>query len=311
MEKPYTLMRRYRSYSPRRLPRSAALRILFLLFVICDSLHCISLYLRQNAALNLEPPPRNAKRIYIAAQHWNTARLLRSDWNAAVSALVQELGIENVFVSIYESGSYDDTKDALRELDFTLEGLQVKRSIVLSNISHAEEIARQPTEHGWIKTLDGETRLRRIPFLATARNEVFKPLERLTAAGEHFDMILFLNDIVFSSEDVLRLLDTNGGDYAAACAMDFSKPPYFYDTFAVRDSSGHEALMQTWPYFRSYASRYAAERFLPVPVASCWNGMGTFLPLLCPLSPSLTRPFASEASQTHSRHPTSRPQSAA
>lgn len=74
-------------------------------------------------------------------------------------------------------------------------------------------------------------------------------------------------------EDVLRLLNTNDGDYAAACSLDFSKPPYFYDTFALRDSQGHEAVMQTWPYFRSYASRYATEHFLPVPVSSCWNGM--------------------------------------
>jgi hypothetical protein len=190
--------------------------------------------------------------------------------------LVQELGIENVFVSIYESGSYDDSKDALRELDAELEGLHVKRSIVLSDISHADEVARQPAEQGWIKTPDGETQMRRIPFLATVRNYVFEPLERLIAEGELFDAILFLNDVVFTSEDVLRLLDTNGGEYAAACSIDFSNPPYFYDTFALRDSSAHKAVMQTWPYFRSYISRYAAERFLPVPVASCWNGMGEY-----------------------------------
>jgi hypothetical protein len=32
--------------------------------------------------------------------------------------------------------------------------------------------------------------------------------------------------------------------------------------------------MQTWPYFRSRASRTAIKNNLPVPVASCWNGMG-------------------------------------
>lgn len=282
MKTPHILMRRHRSYSLRRLPRSPAFRILILLFVVWDSLHCISLYLHQQASLNnkfLPPPPRNEKRIYIAAQHWNSARLLRSHWNAALSALVQELGVEDVFVSIYESGSYDDTKDALRELDAALDGLQVQRSILLSDISHADEIARQPTDHGWITTAKGETHLRRIPFLASIRNKVFEPLERLAAEGKQFDMILFLNDVVFSSEDVLRLLDTNGGDYAAACSMDFSKSPYFYDTFALRDSNGNEAVRQTWPYFRSYASRHAAERFLPVPVMSCWNGMGRFIVL--------------------------------
>jgi hypothetical protein len=269
-------MRRHRpySYAFQRLSRSLALRFLVILGLIWDSLHTISLYQSQQAALRAAPSPRNTKRVYIAAQHWNTAHILESHWNKALSALVQELGIENVFVSIYESGSYDYTKDALRELDRTLDELHVQKNIILSEISHADEIAQQPTGHGWIKAPSGETELRRIPFLASVRNRVFEPLETLVAQGERFDTILFLNDVVFTTEDVLRLLHTNGGDYAAACSLDFSKPPAFYDTFALRDSSGHEAMMSTWPYFRSRLSRNAMEKGLPVPVTSCWNGMG-------------------------------------
>lgn len=277
-EKSHILMRRHRSYSFtfRRLPRSSAFRFLILLFFIWDSLHAVSLHLYQQVASNAPPPPRNTKRIYIAAQHWNTARILRSNWNVALHALVQELGIDNVYVSIYESGSYDDTKGALRELDSALGELQVRRSIMLSDVSHADEITRQPADHGWIKTPSGDTELRRIPFLATIRNQIFEPLEALRKQGEEFDTILFLNDVVFSTEDVLTLLDTNGGEYAAACSLDFSKPPAFYDTFALRDFTGHEAVMQTWPYFQSRVSRHAMERGFPVPVTSCWNGMGMY-----------------------------------
>ena len=318
MQKHSLLMRHYRSYSFRRLPRSSAFRILVLLYVLLDSLHCLSLYRYQTAAITAPPPPRNTKRVYIASQHWNNARLLREHWNNALVALVQELGIENVFVSIYESGSYDDSKAVLGELDTVLEGLQVRRSIQLSETSHADEIAQQPTEHGWVKAPDGRDYKRRIPFLANIRNRVFQPLERLTAEGEHFDTILFLNDVVFTPQDVLRLLDTNGGKYAAACSIDFKKPPQFYDTFALRDSSGHETVIQTWPYFRSYISRHAAERYSPVPVASCWNGMGED-PLLaypnftnqrqlpCPSNPSSRAlPFAFVASPIPSRHHTSK-----
>ena len=71
-----------------------------------------------------------------------------------------------------------------------------------------------------------------------------------------------------------RLLATRGGDYAAACSLDFSKPPAFYDTFALRDSEGYAAVMQSWPYFRSRASRDALKASQPVPVTSCWNGIG-------------------------------------
>lgn len=267
-------MHRHKFSSSRRLPRSYIFRLLFLLFIVYDSLHAFSLYLRQTAVLYTPPPPQNTKRIYIAAQHWNTALLLYDHWNSALLALVQELGIENVFVAIYESGSYDDTKGQLRYLDSRLEELHVKRNITLSPTSHEDEIAKQPTSHGWVNTTNGQTELRRIPFLASTRNHVFEPLEALAAQGVYFDTILFLNDVVFTPKDVLKLLDTNGGDFAAACSLDFSKPPYFYDTFALRDSQGHEAMMQTWPYFRSRRSRYAAERGLPVPVTSCWNGMG-------------------------------------
>lgn len=272
--KPAILTRRRRSYSFRRLPRSSTFKLLLLLFFLWDSIHCISLYLLQAAALQTSPPPPSTKRIYIAAQHYNSARLLREHWNEALYNLVKELGIENVFVSIYESGSYDETQDALRELEANLEILQVKKEVLLSPLTHAEEIESQPTDHGWIDTPAGVHALRRIPFLSSIRNKVFEPFDRLVAQGEHFDTVLFLNDVAFNPEDVLRLMDTNGGNYAAACSLDFSKPPYFYDTFALRDAQGHEAIMQTWPFFRSYLSRFAAERFLPVPVASCWNGMG-------------------------------------
>jgi hypothetical protein len=85
------------------------------------------------------------------------------------------------------------------------------------------------------------------------------------------------------TDDFFTLMDTNDGEYAAVCSLDFSKPPQFYDTFALRDLEGHEPLMQTWPYFRSRESRHFIERGEPAPVASCWNGMGkAFSPFFLP-----------------------------
>jgi hypothetical protein len=79
---------------------------------------------------------------------------------------------------------------------------------------------------------------------------------------------------VVQTQDVLTLLDTNGGQYAAACSVDFSRPPEYYDTFALRDSEGHAHLMQTWPFFRSRVSREAmVANAEAVPVKSCWNGI--------------------------------------
>ncbi|KAF2876930.1 cryptococcal mannosyltransferase 1-domain-containing protein [Massariosphaeria phaeospora] len=260
--------------SLRRLARQPVFRLLVVLLLVWDSLHIVSLHRHQPGGLHsAPPPPPNTKRIYITSQHWNTERVLRERWNSALLALVQELGVANVFVTIYESGSWDDTKGALGELDGALGELDVKRNVTLSYVTHEDEIKKKPAETGWIETPGGKTELRRIPFLADLRNQGLQPLMDMHSQGQEFDMILFLNDVAFSPEDVLRLLDTNHGEYAAACSLDFSKPPAYYDTFALRDSDGHETVMQTWPYFRSHASRYAAERFQPVPVKSCWNGM--------------------------------------
>ena len=77
---------------------------------------------------------------------------------------------------------------------------------------------------------------------------------------------------MFTTGDVLNLLQTNDGKYAAACGLDFENPPRFYDTFALRDSAGDIPNMQTWPFFRSAASRNAMIANKPVPVQSCWNG---------------------------------------
>lgn len=72
----------------------------------------------------------------------------------------------------------------------------------------------------------------------------------------------------------MTLMDTNGGDYAAACSLDFNEPGMFYDTFALRDLEGYEALTRSWPYFQARLSRHAVMRNEPVLVQSCWNGLG-------------------------------------
>lgn len=78
------------------------------------------------------------------------------------------------------------------------------------------------------------------------------------------------------TEDVTTLISTRGGNYSVACAIDFSKPPLFYDTFALRDASGTEPITQTWPYFLAAESRNAIKSNFPVPVKSCWNGIVVF-----------------------------------
>ncbi|KAJ5557658.1 polysaccharide export protein (CAP59) [Penicillium frequentans] len=254
--------------------RSRLFQIFALIFILWSTTEVFSIRRRLlSADTTQRAVPRHRMRIYVASIHWNNEEILRSHWNDAILHLAEEVGSENMFLSIFESGSWDGTKSALRDLDRALDALGVARNITMSEKTHHDEVSALPAEHGWVDTPQGRKELRRIPYLAGLRNLSLQPLYALLAKGIAFDWIVFLNDVVFTSQDVLRLLDTNQGEYAAACSLDFSKPPSFYDTFALRDSYGQEHVMQTWPYFRSSASRNAMTDMNPVPVASCWNGI--------------------------------------
>jgi len=165
--------------------------ILFLVQSIVD-------YRRSRAPNIGEVGAPDGQKIFIASIHWNNEKILRSHWVSGVLGLVEHFGKDNVYVSVQESGSWDDSKGALRELDQSLELAGVRRRIVLDETTHADEISKPPAESGWIQTARGAKELRRVPYLAGLRNLVLKPLQELAEAGEHFDKILFLNDVVFT-----------------------------------------------------------------------------------------------------------------
>ena len=182
----------------RRSTRSRILRaislILGALFFI-DLLSLISNRPDQEIERQSPPDVRNQK-VFIASIHWNNARILRSNWNRALLDLVEYFGVHNVHVSIYESGSWDESKDALRALDNELEDLGVKRTITLEESTHADEL-KKPITDGWIETPRGKKELRRIPYLSKLRNLSLEPLNELGQGGIKFDKVLFLNDVVF------------------------------------------------------------------------------------------------------------------
>ena len=290
--------------APRRILRSRLFRISVFIFFLWTFLEALSIH--RNILLSGDGPSAvkiNTQRIFITILAWNNEVLFRTHFINQIQDLVRALGIPNVYISIYENGSWDDTKGALRDLHLLLEELGVKNRIVLDETSHEDIVRARPTEpkEGYIRIEQsgfenrnihkGDYALRRIRYLAQLRNKALEPLWEMAEKGEKFDKILFLSDVVFNSDDVLELLHTIDGRYAAACSLDFETPPAFYDTFALRDSNGYEPLMQTWPFFRSAASRNAAISNQPVPVQSCWNGM-----VAMPASP-----FYNQANRLHFR----------
>ncbi|KAE8447547.1 hypothetical protein EG329_010677 [Mollisiaceae sp. DMI_Dod_QoI] len=246
------------------------------------------------------------RKIFIASIQRNSEYMLRLYWNTALLKLCSQLGPKNVYVSILESGSLEDTKGALRDLEEKLDELGVERRIeygvsseeqgaMLKDVPEAGEDGEG--RRGWIFTGRGERgwEVRRIPYLAELRNRAMEPLVELEGDGKgRFDTVLWINDVVFSTEDVTTLLATRDGDYAAACALDFSgNSEVYYDTFALRDSSGLKTATGTWPYFRSSTSLRALQALRPIPVHSCWNGLIALdaSPFYSSLSSSSTSPL--------------------
>lgn len=239
------------------------------------------LFLTGNAIFNASysnPPPYTIlpEKVYIAANIIDED-LIRGRWGDAIVDLVTLLGPQRAFVSIYGG-----PKDALQELEVKLDRLGVQSSLV------AEE--DEPIILGELPRVtlpSGETRLKRIRWLAEVRN---RALESLAASPTNFDKILFINDVIFSAQDAARLLfgtrmvESAGGvkrtDYRAACALDFSNPFKYYDTFATRDLEGYALGVPFYPWFTS-AGRGESRRDVldgknEVRVKSCWGGMVAF-----------------------------------
>ena len=99
--------------------------------------------------------------------------------------LVEFYGRDRTVVSVYESGSTDQSKLQLRMFEYLLRGLGVEHRIKM------EEVARGPHDH-------------RIDYLARVRNQAMEPL--YSAEPSTFDRVLFLNDVFHCFHDMLELL---------------------------------------------------------------------------------------------------------
>ncbi|KAH6896399.1 cryptococcal mannosyltransferase 1-domain-containing protein, partial [Coprinopsis sp. MPI-PUGE-AT-0042] len=277
-----------RAYRRRLLSRlfSLFLASAFLVYILWPTLPQASTTVTQlsdlDNARNLHIiHPSRIGRVFIAANHYDSEHMLESHWIPAVLGLVQALGKENVFISIAASRSPDNTLPLLWDFAQLLKKMGVENRIKLEEETHETWANHRPDtgDKGWVITPIGNHKWRRIPFLASVRNRVFEPLDdpKVVNATRGFDKVLFLNDIIFTVEDALTLLNTRGGDYGAACAMDFLIDRKFYDTFVMRDSQQRMVANQAqYPYFGAGPTREALLRGQPVPVTSCWNGMTAF-----------------------------------
>jgi alpha-1,3-mannosyltransferase len=114
------------------------------------------------------------------------------------------LGYHNVYVSIYENGSNDQTKALLRIFD------ALARTVGLRVIIRTSMRTRGAFNH-------------RIEYLAEVRNAAMVPLHELRdTEGEVFDSIIFMNDILPCVDDVLELIwQSRKQNAGITCAADY------------------------------------------------------------------------------------------
>jgi len=114
------------------------------------------------------------------------------------------LGYQNVYVSIYENGSSDQTKALLRIFD------ALARTVGLRIIIRTSMRTRGQFNH-------------RIEYLAEVRNAAMVPLHELRDnEGEIFDSIVFMNDILPCVDDLLELIwQSRRQNAGITCAADY------------------------------------------------------------------------------------------
>lgn len=221
----------------------------------------------------------NNEQIFIAATlHDPQGELVSGAWGRSVLRLIDILGPENVFLSIYEDNPDDAAKIALKDFQAQVGcGAEVV----------SEELDLQSLPHVVLPT--GQRILKRIVFLSEVRNRALRPLYNASSlvSARAFDKLLYLNDVAFDPVDAANLLFSTNVDessgrtrYRAACAMDFINPFKYYDTFATRDLEGYDMGIPFYPFFSGAGAAQSRADVLmqkdAVRLRSCWGGMIAF-----------------------------------
>ncbi|KZT00725.1 glycosyltransferase family 69 protein [Laetiporus sulphureus 93-53] len=216
------------------------------------------------------PPSRqltaDSHKYFFAINLYNSFDII-PDLFATLFRVAAILGYHNVYVSIYENGSTDQTKALLRIFD------ALCRSVGMRVTIRTSMRTRGAFNH-------------RIEYLAEVRNAAFVPLHELRdAENEYFDTIIFMNDVLPCVDDLLELIwQSRRNNAGITCAADYMYheelgSPVFYDNWVARDING--TALENAPFesvFHHGASQDRFQRHLPIQVQSCWNGIAVLDP---------------------------------
>ncbi|KAJ1646415.1 hypothetical protein J3B02_003070 [Coemansia erecta] len=174
---------------------------------------------------------------------------------AQILALADILGHHRVFVSIYENGSSDKTKEILEQLAKTLDIIGIDNKITL------DKNPRQEKMH-------------RIEYMAHIRNRALEPLYK---SQKKFSKVVFLNDVFFCFLDILELLyQAQLNNAHLTCAEDYEirhGALSFYDTWVSRDILGNAFKSRYQNIADDGVALLSHLNNRPFQVQCCWNGL--------------------------------------
>ena len=215
--------------------------------------------------------PNNERVFLVSSLRDPEGELVLGVWGNTILKLINILGPENTFLSIYISDSGPTAESALREFE--------KKVPCPSRLLFEDTVRLLNPET--VLLPDGELAVKRIAYLVAARNIALEPVDE---AGP-LNKVLVLNDIYFDPVEAAQLLfltnSHNGqAEYRAACAADFDNPWKYYDTFASRDSNGFQFGVPIYPWFSDSSNAQSRKDALQVRdavrVKACWGGMVAF-----------------------------------
>ncbi|PVU94031.1 hypothetical protein BB561_002863 [Smittium simulii] len=212
---------------------------------------------------------------FIAANFYNNQDVLPHLLTELLS-VIDFLGNENVFVSIYENASSDYTRQILTTFELQLSQRKIEHKVVFGKLG-------KPLYY------------HRIDYLSKIRNKALSPLYSLYKKKVLFKKIVFLNDIYFCKNDILELIyqsDFQQSDVTCGLDLDFDGDSEdhgisFRDTWVARDISGYpfNKTLSEMVYHKETFKRFSNN--LPFQVQCCWNGVAILNAAPFYLHPSL------------------------
>ncbi|KAI8451358.1 CAP59 protein [Phakopsora pachyrhizi] len=169
----------------------------------------------------------NSKHRVMVALNLHSSQASLSSISETILNLIRFIGPRNLYVSIYENGSWDHTQEGITILAQILTGLRVK---------HRIRTVREDTIWEGVD---------RITQLSIYRNQALKGFEEADQSLNLTELV-FINDVNLCSRDVLELIYQKSVQASSAtCGTDWRSSDSYLDRFSNRS----KAFKKLYDYF--------------------------------------------------------------